>query len=227
LVSINSKNESGLPLTLCVSNYTSRKCDIYSDLSSTGKLKKDVFLLPPTDENGIGYDLNLENLGIKGTVSINMLNSIEITPIPYSFLQSIKSAHTSLTSIFTGNVETYEKYTQWLYVGKTSANPTILTLYESFEPGFKAYQVNCSSAFSCLIKGLLAPFYAMQIKEHVLVDNWANGWVINRQPSAVSHQQIAIVFMPQYFEMLGFLILILTFTLLICRLKHHRVATKS
>lgn len=215
LVAVDSKNDSGLPLTLCLSDYTSRKCDIYSNLTS----EKSVFLLPPMDDNGLGYDLDFENLGITQSPSVNYLSSIEIVPIPYTFLQNI-SSQSSSTNIFTGKVISFKQYAPWLYFATKSTNPTILSLNQSFEPGFKAYYVSCTSGAFCLLKGLLAPFYAPQIQEHVLVNNWANGWILDQ----AGNRTIVIIFLPQYFEILGFLVLLVAFILLLYHLKSHKIS---
>jgi hypothetical protein len=204
LISINSKNISGLPPTVCISNYKTKKCDIYSDLSPYKEFNKDTFLLPPMNDNGVGYNINFENIGIKGTPSDNLISSIEIIPIPYEFLLNVKSEDKKQSNL--SKTEVISKTINPLsFIANTSGVNTILSLYYSYEDGFKAYSISCGNTFSCFIKTTLAPFYAKELKDHVLVNNWANGWVTN------GAKQVAIVFLPQYFEALGFLVIILTF----------------
>lgn len=202
LIVIDSKNESGLPLTLCVTNYTSRKCDVYSDLSTSKTFKKDIFLLPPMDKGGIGYDINLENLGINRSKSVNYLSSIEFIPLPYEFLGNIKTQE-SKPNQFNGKVEKVTKYNPASYLIETNGKPTVVSLYLSYETGFKAYSITCNGSISCFLQTKLAPFLGKEIKDHVLVNNWANGWIVN-------DKNIAIIFLPQYFEYLGLLLLLLT-----------------
>jgi hypothetical protein len=71
----------------------------------------------------------------------------------------------------------------------------------SYEKGFRAYYLNCASSITCALKESLTPFFAKEIPEHVLVNNWANGWLVT------NGNQIAIIFLPQYFEYLGFIVL--------------------
>ena len=214
LIVVNSKNQSGLPLTMCITDYTSRKCDIYSDLTVFKSFDKDVFLLPPMDKTGLGYDINLENLGVKGSPSINYLSDIQIIPIPYEFLDNIQNFKAN-TNIFNGNVESVTKYNPSLYVVKTDGKMQVLDLNLSFEKGFKAYEINCSGYLSCLIISSLSPVFGKEIKEQVLVNNWSNGFITNAKT-------VAIVFLPQYFEYLGLILIIASFILLLYRLKQRK-----
>lgn len=203
LISVNSKNINGLPPTICISNYKTQKCDIYSDLSPFKSFNKDTFLLPPMNDNGVGYSINFENIGIKGTPSDNLISSIEIVPIPYEFLLNVKSEDKKQE--FVSKAETsYKTVNPLSFIANTSGANTVLSLYYSFEDGFKAYSISCSNTISCFMKTTFAPFYAKELKDHVMVNNWANGWVTN------GAKQVAIIFLPQYFEALGFLVILLT-----------------
>lgn len=204
LVVVNSKNTAGLPLTFCVTNSTSGRCDIYSDLSSFKTFNKDVFLLPPIDKNGIGYNVNISNLGIKGSPAVNYLSSIDFIPVPYTLLENIKTSAQNEKANLNGSIKKITKYNSAFYVVATDGNPTIVNLDLSFEKGFRAYYLNCNSNFSCFIKGSLAPLFDKEIPQHVLVNNWSNGWMGNGN-------QVAIIFLPQYLEYLGFVLLLVPF----------------
>jgi hypothetical protein len=214
LVVINSKNESGLPLTVCITDYTSRKCDVYSDLTGYKAFDKDVLLLPPMDSEGVGYDVNIENLGIKGSKATNYLSSVEFIPIPYEFLDNINTKEVSANK-FLGKVTSFKQTSPLSYIVETSGKPTILAFYRSFEKGFKAYEINCSSPISCLIAEKTAPFIGKEISKHVLVDNWANGWIVNSK-------RIEIIFVPQYMEALGLLLIGAVFASLLYKLKRQK-----
>ena len=215
LISVNSKNNKGLPLTICISNYKTQKCDIYSDLSSFKSFDKDVFLLPPMADNGIGYNINFENIGINKSPAQNLVSSIEFIPIPYEFLLNIKSEskNNNLNLFNNGKIEKITEYNPIVYLIETNKRLGIVTLNLSYEKGFKAYYVSCKGALSCFLKTNLAPFYAKEIKTHVLVNNWANGWILENSPPKADQpraEKIAIIFLPQYFEYLGLLLLLLT-----------------
>lgn len=221
LMVVESKNESGLPLTICLTNYTSRRCDIYSDLTSSNEFKKDVFLLPPMGKDGVGYDVNIENLGIKGTKAINYLNSIEFIPIPYEFLQTIKARSGESDTKQTGKILDVFEVNPTLFILSKDNLPLIAELDLSYDKGFKAYYIKCDTNPECAIKAFLSPFYAEEEKDHVLVNNWANGWFLKENQS-----KVAIVFVPQYFGYLGMILLISSFIFILLSF-HSRRKTKS
>lgn len=98
---MEAENESGLPLRVCLTNYTSKRCDLYTNL----KDGLNIFFIPKTDPRGQGYDLNLSNLGIGPIQSINSLKSIKIVPLDYEF---IKYQENPRGKIITNN-QSYEK----------------------------------------------------------------------------------------------------------------------
>jgi len=57
-------------------------------------------------------------------------------------------------------------------------------------------------------------FYQGKLLPHVLVNNWANGWLIPVE-SQKSIKSIKIVFWPQYLEFLGFALLIIAFLIIL------------
>lgn len=208
LIGVYSKNKQGLPLTVCISNDKTAKCDIYSDLTSYKSMDKDIFLLPPINDGGVGYNINFENIGINKSPSENFVSSIEIIPIPYEFLVNLKS-ESKTNELFNGNIKEVKKINPLSYVVSTQGT-TVLSFFYSFENGFKAYKISCSGSFSCLIKSTLAPFYATELKQHVLVNNWANGWIVDKSDTAADNSKIAIVFVPQYLEYFGLILILIT-----------------
>jgi len=190
LISITSRNISGFPLRLCVTNYISRRCDILTRLSSSKNFKKEFFLLPPIDES-IGFDINIENFAVKGSPSINDLQSIFLVPFPYTWFSQIKI---NLSKD-----------------GESLKDRTILVFSRSFDKGWKAYE---AKEISWLTKAF--PFlFGKELKEHVIVNNWANGWVIDSSKFKVQSSKFVIIFLPQYLEYLGFGLLIGTFVALL------------
>ncbi|OGH36541.1 MAG: hypothetical protein A2959_03555 [Candidatus Levybacteria bacterium RIFCSPLOWO2_01_FULL_38_23] len=186
-VTVKSKNESGLPMTLCITNYTSRKCDIYTTLSGGGGFKDDIFVLPPTDSDAVGYDVNFENTAVSKTSATNYVSSVEFIPFPYE----------AISKITLGN----------------SSNPeNVLSFNYSFEEGFRAYEINDDSVLNTLL-----PFiFGKQLRDHVLVNNWTNGWKMED----IKHQ-IVVVFLPQYLEYLGLGLIIFTLSYLIIKIRKH------
>jgi len=216
LISITSKNIEGLPLRLCIVNYISKRCDLYTHLSDSQTFTENLFLLPPA--NGVvGFDINFNNFAVKKNPSINDIKSIKIIPFPYKGLSQIEQY--SLTN--------------------ENKEISVITFSESFEKGWKAYDIKLKTQNSKL-KTFVASYFPMlfgEELEHVLVNNWENGWVLQNQKSIhdsigdknqkynsnvkaeqfnnTDNSTIVIVFLPQYLEYLGFVLLIGTFVALL------------
>lgn len=179
---VESRNITGLPIRLCVANTDSKRCDLYTHLGSSKNFTKDIFLLPPMSKDKAvgGYVININNLGVKNIPSINDISSIYIIPFPYNWLSEIVSK------------------------GDSDTTGKIFVLSNSYEVGFKAYEVKN--------KGLLSSIFPFtgnsELKDHVLVNNWANGWSLNEE---IEPDSITILFIPQYLEYLGFFLWPLNF----------------
>ena len=103
---VESKNIEGLPIKLCLTNYGTKRCDLYVELSNKDHFEKQVFLVPPMDDS-LGYDINLNNHSVGNSYSINQLKSIAIFPIDYQWLE-IKENKKQEGSLITLD-QSYEK----------------------------------------------------------------------------------------------------------------------
>jgi len=75
-------------------------------------------------------------------------------------------------------------------------------LSQSFNSGWKAYGVNKLNFVSEIF-----PFaFGKEIKQHILVNNWENGWILEPKND---NRNIIIIYLPQYLEYLGFVTLII------------------
>lgn len=185
LVSLKSRNIKGQSLKLSIINLNSRRADIETRLPQNPNLAASYFILPPMEKHGQGYVLHFDNISIGQDQVINDLGQITVNQIPYDYLKKIKLS-------FKGGAPA-----QSLAFEKQS----LLVYSQSFDKGWKAYQTQ-----NWLSRRL--PFiFGQELKEHILVNNWANGWLIpsNTQSQAADFQ---LVFWPQYFEYLGFVLLI-------------------
>lgn len=202
LIAITSRNVKGLPLTMCVLNQTSKHCDLYANLAKSSNFTKEFFLLPPTHTQqkplpqGQGYDIDIASLGIKYSASINDLQSIELIPFPYRFLSQIQ----------------IDKVGQ-----EKLPNSNLLVSSQSYNSGWRAYDIKLkaqdSKAKSLPVQFL--PFiFGKELKNHVLVNNWENGWILPNDKPQTTNDQIIIVYLPQYLEYLGIIALAMTFILL-------------
>lgn len=189
LISINARNVQGLPLRICVSNYISKRCDLFTHLSGSKEFAQNLFLIPSI-ERSIGLDININNFSVKNSPSVNDLKAIEIYPFDYDKLSQIETYPASSAQNEEKNVIVYS---------------------QSFDSGWKAYSVKNNNWLSKAFPF----FFGKELKEHVLVNNWANGWVIPNSSLILNHSSFIITFWPQYLEYLGFGILVGTFAWLL------------
>jgi hypothetical protein len=76
--------------------------------------------------------------------------------------------------------------------------------FSSIRQGWHAYAINCYNKIFCFA-GQTFPFiFGREIKDHVKINNWANGWNTN-------DKNIILLFWPQYLEYIGFLMLFIAF----------------
>ena len=143
------------------------------------------------ENDGLGYSLILDSISIGNMVSRNSIEEISINPIPYRFLTSIKFTKTDILNELKGKLITslaiHNNIGFYQVELEQVNNDSIIYLSQSYNPGWIAFTNG-------------------KILDHVLVNDWANGWKIDGQTSKVT-----IIFWPQYLEFLGFALLAITF----------------
>jgi hypothetical protein len=160
LVEIKSKNNSGLPLRICLQNSRTLRCDVFMALPKNPEFKSDFLLLPSFQDP---HNLAITNQVIEGSTSSNEISYISVKKIDYFRIFNLQNEKTSV-------IYTYNK---------------------SFDKGFVPF-----CGFS------ICPF------KHVLVNNWANGWVIPENYD-LQNNDILIVFWPNYLSLIGFIVFLL------------------
>jgi hypothetical protein len=191
-----SKNISGMPLRICVKNIYNNLCVVYEELGKNKDFNWDYFLIPPMD-NFSGFSISVDNISLGNYKTHNQLKKITIDKIDLDSYLKIKTQENNPPS----ETVTYPQNNQissFLYkltIPNNFQNQTLI-FSENYNYGWIAFYLN----------GLKPVF----LKDHVLINNWANGWTI---PSSIYNLKptIYIIFWPQIFEFLGFALLIPTF----------------
>lgn len=185
LFSIDNKNIKGRPLRVWVSNEDESYILMDTYLSKNKDWTISYFVLPPQDEFSRTYSLHLDNISIADE-SINQLGKISFYPIPYDALTSLK------------------------FRQKESSLLQILDSNQAYDEGWKAYEIaNSKSQIANSIRDFLPFLFGKELKSHVLLNNWANGWILDEKSYPTDNSKLIIIFLPQYLEYLGFLILVL------------------
>lgn len=251
LVIVENRHVIGQPLLFALINQTAKHTEQETYLETkTGANKQrkedwqvDYFILPPLAPDGLGYTIYVSNDSIGRQESINDLKRIRVYKIPYQKLVTMRSDNViNLSHSQTSSVDFSVEHPNSAYykvkINKTDMNQT-LTLSQSFDPGWKAYTVNdkcqmtndkCSweDKFKDRLKHLLPFLFGTELKEHVLVNNWANGWLLDRKTirqednkkrqdlTVLPSQSLTVVvfFLPQLLEWFGFALLPVPFLFL-------------
>lgn len=103
LLSFKTQFQKGLPLTVCLENQSTYRCDIYERLTKTNQFQSLIQPIANHDEPP-GYTLHLFNQSIGNRVTSNLLKELSIRPIPLNFMKSISISPTSIknTSVIPG-----------------------------------------------------------------------------------------------------------------------------
>lgn len=218
LIAVKNHNVKGKPIVFWLENLNSRKADIETNLPANNGLTESFFIQPPMDPFGRGYSLHFDNISIGKEEVINILSEIEIQPLPFNFLRSIKLVLPAKTPSVPITITNTIRSQASLITNVTHPNPafyeiilgsipksTTLVLPQSFDKGWKAYEIN--SKFKnqkSNLQMLIAPILGRELKEHILVNNWANGWQLDESQT---NKSIVILYLPQYLEFAGFLLL--------------------
>ncbi len=238
-VSIINENIQGRPPHFWILNDTGEDAIIDTYLSASKTVN--TYILSPQDPFGKGYSLHVDNISIGTDQTINNLGRIYVYPIPYNFLTSIAlTDDKSPVQTFGENSLKTSHPNESLYIVEKSSGEKndVLVLSQSFNPGWKAYNVKIKDQKSlpadamhqALQAGKIKNFFISyfpfffgdELKEHVLVNNWANGWKLDKDTCYMSPVtcRLVILFLPQYLEYFGFGLGIITIAYLLLRYKN-------
>lgn len=190
-----SDNKRGLFLNL--TNKTTDKIDLETYIQNDGKYHNNYLISSPRGFYDMGYSMYFNNISEGREKVVNTLEEVNIYQIPFYFLKDlklvnplnqIKDQNKSNTSIKVTqkNISHYQ-----IKINRVSKN-SVLYLSQSYNPGWIAFSNG-------------------KILKHVLVNNWANGWLLDSQPDTNHQPLVTIIFWPQYLEFLGFALLIIVF----------------
>jgi hypothetical protein len=250
LLTVDTKNLTGSPLTLYLINATTQRTDMTLLLPNTENLPDwsvQYIFIPPMQTDGLGYSFRFANASL-GPTSINEFRNLRINPMPYTFLTQllIQKPKGVEPGVPMGNFTVNHPNPSYYSITTPSSilGDTTLTLSEAFDPGWKGYEVSCGLwVVGCEIQKGLPFLFGKPLSNHVLINNWANGWSLestlrqaqgtatdpstplrasNSQLTTYNSQSTTIIlfFLPQLLEWVGFALLPIPFLFLI--IFHHR-----
>jgi hypothetical protein len=203
LISVESKNLAGRSLLFWLENLSNKRANIETYLpKDEGKY---YFIQPPMENFGLGYQLHFDSNQIGEQTVSNSLGRVVVNLIPFNFItgiklvpskdkiveESVKEPDFKIKEINHPNPSVYK-----LEMGQVPER-SILALSQSFHQGWHAYVLDKQYPGAVF----WAPILGKEIKDKVLVNNWANGWKLNTLD--YDSKVIILVFLPQYLQYLG------------------------
>ena len=213
LIKVENSNSLGKPLNFWIENFNSRRADIETYLPRL-KTSNSYFIQPPMEKDGLGYALHFDETKFGNDQFKNELGKIDIQPIPFNFLSSLSLKkenvllNPKLSAVKVNHPNQSAYFVEISEIEELDSKNSILVLSQAFEKGWKAYEINNS----WLQKQF--PFLGREIKTHVLVNNWQNGWSLDNFDA---NNKIAIIFMPQYLQYAGMFLILAWAILLIIK----------
>jgi hypothetical protein len=185
---------------------------------------KNYFVIPKSDAGSLGMTLSFSFPSYAYMPSSYDLKEVRIHPFPAEGLNSVELVKPSIDLALRAKNEEFEitKLSYYKYAIKINIleKDFNFVLNQAYDKGWLAYETN----------NTWFPFFGKKLEDHILVNNWANGWKMP-ESSEVSGQGLTdenckakldscsllpttyiVVFWPQYLQYLGFGILLATFS---------------
>jgi len=180
LLKITSRTVSGFPLTLTVTTLKDQQKYLLTLLNQHSEWQSQYWVLPPFEKFDQGIEIRLNNHSYNSTASVSEVREIYLAPINSGAFAGLDESTNSqpVTNALSTQARNYWLYKTQLFGGERQT----LILSQAFDPGWKAY------------------LNGVELKEHVLVNNWANAWLLPEGASG----EIEIIFWPQYLQFIGF-----------------------
>lgn len=190
IISVNSENIEGLPFRMCLANTFTKRCDLSVALPKTSAA---LFLLPPSNDGGVGYNVHFENYSVGRITSTNRIKGLKIVPFPYYWINNMQFASRTENLMQASDakiISSKELFPGFISVNleNNGSNFGLIVLNQSYDRGW------FSTAGT-----------------HVKANGWANGWLIEGQ----GKQRIFIFFWPQILEFAGLAAVIAIFGIFI------------
>lgn len=207
VLGLRTRNVSGFPFTINAFTPSESNKYVYTQLPKGKDYTQTYYVLPPLYEFDKGLQILLMSSSFNRIPTVNDVTDISLYPIPYGFLTNIVLYPTDGLPV--SHLEQPKKAVKENLSGynlpypDTKQNDTVI-LSQSFDDGWKAYEV----ANGKWQMANIFPFlFGKEIKDHVLVNNWANGWVLEKDAQNTDRSTIKIMYVPQYLEFIGFFLL--------------------
>ncbi len=180
VLAVQSRHIAGEPLLISITN-KGRPAGMDIQVPKHTDVMHDYYFLPPTFPSEVELTITLSNASYNQYTSINDLEAVTL----YAAMQTLPAPETEKSIIKLPKQISHPISGLYIIDLPPGESTGILTLNQSFNTGWKAFDANHT-----------------ELQDHVLVNNWANGWRLTEE-----HGQIVIVFLPQLLQYAGFLLM--------------------
>jgi hypothetical protein len=211
----NASYTSGLPVNFYVDNPSENKPEL--DTKFSKKAQQNVIVVPKTEDYFTGYGFHFIVKSIGHETAKSTLESIDLYPFPSATIKGIILRKETSNLPETGEKlpVSFRKLNGALYQTDTDINEGYLVFSQSYDPGWKAYSLATGNwQLATGLKEFFPFIFGKELQNHVLVNNWENGWLLDNQDKSGRDKTIVIVYLPQYLEYIGFGVLGITAVLL-------------
>ncbi|MEX2012814.1 MAG: hypothetical protein WD967_00250 [Candidatus Levyibacteriota bacterium] len=211
ILTVEAEYKFGLPVTFYVDNPFENRPELETRLSKDGS--PNVIFVPKTEDffKGYGFHFQVKSVGKEKSESI--IEKISLYPIPQSTLENLRifsNPNKISPSGINKNSVVSTKILSYLYVSDKPRDGSYLILSQSYDSGWKAHEIKNNN----FLNRNFPFFFGKEIKNHVKVNGWANGWMTD---GIKNDSQIVITYLPQWLEYIGFALLLGTFGYLLFR----------
>ncbi len=214
IAKLNTKNLAGSPAIINISTELDARNYLYSQINKSKEFETQYYILPPVYQFDKGVNLLFGSVSYNSHSAINQLTDLNIYPFPYEFLTNIyvKDSQGEAKLIpYESEKKAIHQYVVYPQTNKTS----VLVLSQSYHPGWVLYALNTDNSFIDNFKLSLPFIFGTRVGEHILVNNWQNGWEMK---SSLDKNTLVIYYLPQLLEYIGLIMLAIVHFALFLRL---------
>jgi hypothetical protein len=211
-----TKYQSGLPMRFYLDNDIERRAEVETVFSKT--IENSTVVIPKSNNYFRGYGFHFTVRSVGKEFAKSSISDIEIYPLPADFIKGIRfiDEPTYLANSNSNpkiNVPS-ERINTSLYVAQKTEPNKYLVLSQAYDLGWKAYEVKNTNWLNTHFPMI----FGKELNNHVLVNNWANGWETDKGGPTV------IFFAASYFQYLGLFVTTTTALILLTSnlKKHHK-----
>jgi len=195
----------------------SAQLHIQTPLATTNKMQTFYHIINSGAPFDKGYVIEFENKSYSNNESISNFGGLAMWHIPLDFIQQIRLDNNAATRTASQESVQSKRVNEIVYevtFDKSIKENTTLTLRQGYHAGWSAYVIGNTNTQTHFLQRYMPFLFGSRLRDHVLVNGWANGWVIESS-KCTNGCTIIVLFWPVYLLVFGYIVLIVTFLRLI------------